>query len=39
MVITDLKFRTAALHLLDSRNQNALKHLFCLEANDLKQSM
>lgn len=39
MVMTDIKFRIVALHLLDSRNHNALKCLFCLEANDLKQSM
>lgn len=39
MVITDIKFGIVALHLLDSRNQNALKCLFCLEANDLKQSI
>lgn len=39
MVMPDIKFRIVALHLLDSRNQNVPKCLFCLEANDLKQSL
>jgi len=35
----DIKFRFVALHLLGGRNQNVTKYLFCLEANDLKQSL
>lgn len=39
MEMPDIKFRFVALHLLDGRNQNVTKYLFCLEANDLKQSL
>lgn len=39
MGMPDIKFRIVALHLLDDRNQNVPKCLFCLEANDLKQSL